>query len=133
LPDIAPGWCHALMRLLPKYRAVTGLGDLSEDLLRLTRRIRARRDRLRHDSPDWFLAVALPEALSVSETRRLLEGVRRRGVGPGALLVSRVLVDGRLVPGTEALFARLAACDPSIPTVLGPSMRPAPVGSERLT
>lgn len=93
LPDLALQWTHAILRLLLKYREVVPLGGLAEHLLRLARSLRDLRERLRDPAQTWVLAVALPEALSVPETARLLTRLRALDIGPGALLINRLLRD----------------------------------------
>jgi arsenite-transporting ATPase len=133
LPDAALEWTHALLRLLLKYREAIRLGGLAERVLRLAHDLRSLRDRLREKESTFFLAVALPESLSIPETGRLLAGVRRTGVTPQALLVNRSLqstaeLSAELLPN----IAQLLAIDDSVPPVAAPIAAPAPTGVEAL-
>jgi arsenite/tail-anchored protein-transporting ATPase len=133
MPEVALDWCHAVMRLLLKYREAIPLGRLGEEVLRLARSIRALRDRLGDPMSTWVLVVALPESLSVPETRRLLVGLRERDVSPGAVLINRSLDDlGRLVSSRLRFTTELAAIEPDLPIAAAPETAPPPTGVERL-
>jgi arsenite-transporting ATPase len=115
MPTVALDWSHALLRLLLKYREVTGLGGTAERVLRFARTLRGLRARLTDAAQTWLLLVALPEALSVPETARLAARLAELGMAPGALLVNRVLAAGGAVaPGRADEAARLLAL-PGIP------------------
>src|SRR3954451_12292437 len=61
MPAIALDWTHRLMRLMLKYKDITGLGSAAQDLLDFSRRTRAL-DTLLHDSSRAALViVALDE------------------------------------------------------------------------
>jgi arsenite/tail-anchored protein-transporting ATPase len=126
LPAVALEWTHAVLRMLLKYREVMGLGGVAERVLELSRDLRALRELLADPRSTWFLGVALPEALSVPETRRLLAGVRAVGIQPAALLVNRVS------EGTGAEVEALLALDPSLPAAAAPDLAEPPVGVEAL-
>jgi arsenite-transporting ATPase len=109
MPAVALDWSHALLRLLLGYREVVGLGEAAERVLRFARTLRALRGRLEDGAHTFFLAVALPEALSVPETERLALRLGELGTAPGALLVNRALAGGAVLPGRGAEAARLLA------------------------
>lgn len=109
MPSVALDWSHALLRLLLRYREVTGLGETAERVLRFSRTLRGLRARLEDRAHTWALAVALPEALSVPETARLAARLGGLGVAPGALLVNRVLADDGVLPGRAGAAAALLA------------------------
>jgi len=110
MPDLALDWCHTVMRLLLKYRETISLTGVGERILELSRSLRALGAALRDRNHTYFLAVALPESLSVPETARLLPRLDQLGVPADALLVNRVL-DRQGRPREEAVPAtlRLAA------------------------
>jgi arsenite-transporting ATPase len=114
MPAMALDWSHAILRLLLGYREVVGLGETAERLLRFARTLRRLRARLEDGSHTFFLAVALPEALSVPETERLALRLGELGIAPGALLVNRVLAGDAVLPGRGVEAARLLAV-PGIP------------------
>ena len=90
LPDAALEWVHALLSILLKYRAVVGLGELASDLLDVARDLRELRTLLRDPARTKVVAVTRPAALPRLETIRLVRGLRRLGIGLGALLVNTV-------------------------------------------
>jgi arsenite-transporting ATPase len=114
MPAVALDWSHALLRLLLQYREVVGLGETAERLLRFARTLRRLRAYLEDGAHTFFLAVALPEALSVPETERLARRLAELRIAPGALLVNRVLAGDAVLPSRGAEAARLLAV-PGIP------------------
>jgi arsenite-transporting ATPase len=114
MPAVALDWSHALLRLLLQYREVVGLGEPAERLLRFARTLRRLRAHLEDGAHTFFLAVALPEALSVPETERLALRLAELRIAPGALLVNRVLSGDAVLPGRGTEVARLLAV-PGIP------------------
>ncbi|MEX2582376.1 MAG: ArsA family ATPase, partial [Gemmatimonadota bacterium] len=127
LPDLALDWAHAVLRLLLKYREAISLGGLGERVLKLSRSLRALRDCLRDDERTFFLAVALPESLSISETARLLPRLGGLGIRPGALLVNRSLLSGDgVLPAALGEARRLAAIDPAVRVAGAPLLEEAP-------
>ena len=93
---------------------MVGLGGTAERVLRFARTLRGLRARLEDGAHTFFLAVALPEALSIPETERLARRLDELRVAPGALLVNRVLAGDVVPPGRGAEAARLLAV-PGIP------------------
>jgi len=94
MPDAALEWVHALLSILLKYRAVVGLGELASDLLDVARDLRELAALLRDPARTRVVAVARPAALPRLETARLVRGLRRLGIGVGALLVNTVTPPG---------------------------------------
>jgi arsenite/tail-anchored protein-transporting ATPase len=131
MPETALEWTHSLMRLLLKYREVIGLGELAERVLRLARSLRGLIALLADPERSWFLAVALPEALSVPETERLLGTLRQMRVPFGALLVNRSTRAGELIGDTQQMGELVALAGASA-VVAAPLMEPGPVGEEAL-
>jgi arsenite/tail-anchored protein-transporting ATPase len=104
MPETGLAWTHALMRLLLKYRQVVRTGGLGERLLGLARSLRWISALLRDASRACVVVVALPESLSVPETRRLLARLAALSLPVDALLVNRV------APGSDSAdLAALAA------------------------
>jgi arsenite/tail-anchored protein-transporting ATPase len=132
MPGAALEWTHTLLRLLLKYRELVPLGGLAERVLRLAHSLRALRERLADPAHTWFLAVALPEALSVPETARLLPRLRALGIRPGALLVNRALAGDAVRPGAQAAVSELLRLDPGLPGVAAPALGSGPVGAAAL-
>lgn len=133
MPELALQWAHAVMRLLLRYREAVGLGELAEDVLALARSVRALRGRLQDAAQTWVAAVALPEALSVPETARLLPRLRALGMPASALFVNRLLAADGGVPAAKAEAARaLLAAEAAPPAVAAPEWAVGPVGADEL-
>jgi arsenite/tail-anchored protein-transporting ATPase len=133
LPGVALEWTRALLRMLLKYREVTGLGGMAERVLHLSRDLRRLRELLQDPRECWFLGVALPEALSVPETRRLLARLRRLGITPGALLVNRALgADGGLLAADRVGALVAPDDDDAMVFAAAPDRAAGPVGPEAL-
>jgi arsenite-transporting ATPase len=64
MPQLALSWSHQLMRLLLKYKDVTGLGDTARELLELSRDLRALDALLRDPLRCGVIVVALGSAAS---------------------------------------------------------------------
>jgi arsenite-transporting ATPase len=94
MPAAALEWVHALMAILLKYRALTGLGELATDLLELARDLRELGILLRDPRRTRVVAVTRPAALPRLETARLVRGLRGLGLAPAALLVNAVTPPG---------------------------------------
>jgi arsenite-transporting ATPase len=132
MPAVALDWAHTVLRLLLKYRQVVRLGEAAERVLALARTLRGLRERLADRAHTLFLAVALPEALSVPETRRLLPRLAGLGLAPEALLVNRLLGPGGVLPARRAEAARLLQI-PGAPEAVGaPEWEEGPRGAEAL-
>jgi arsenite/tail-anchored protein-transporting ATPase len=134
MPALALEWTHSLLRLLLKYREVVRLGEVAERLLSLSRQLRSFREGLADPARTWCLVVALPEALSVPETRRLCEGLRRVGVEPAGILVNRAADrPGQVRSGEVAVhLSALASAEPAVPLAVAPLMPAGPSGPEQL-
>jgi arsenite-transporting ATPase len=128
LPDVALGWTHEVMRLLLKYREVVAPGELAERLLQLARTLRRFGERLRDPDSTWTLLVALPEALSLPETARLLQRLRELKIPAGALLANRLLSDGEVRAGHAANAAGLVDMERWLPVAAAPELSPGPLG-----
>jgi arsenite-transporting ATPase len=133
MPETALRWAHELLRLLLRYREVVGLGKTAERLLRFSRATRELRERLADPAHTALLVVALPEALSVPETERLLARATTLEMVPAALLVNRLLTPAKRVrdEGEEHALGLLRL--PSAPPAAGaPLWREGPRGADAL-
>jgi arsenite/tail-anchored protein-transporting ATPase len=93
-PAAAQSWTQALLRIVLKYREITGLGRLGEDLTRLSRALRRLRALAADPARTAVVAVTRAAALPVQETGRLLDGLDRLQLCCPAVLVNA------LTPGT---------------------------------
>jgi arsenite/tail-anchored protein-transporting ATPase len=143
MPDAALEWVHALLGILLKYRAVVGLGELASDLLAVARDLRELAAVLRDPARTRVVAVTRPAALPRLETVRLLSGLRRLGIGVGAVLVNAVTAAGcprcRAAAAVERreIAALVAAARRAggrrYAMISAPVEAPPPSGAERLT
>lgn len=133
LPGVALDWCHAILRLLLKYRSVVSLEGAGERILKLSRSLKALRARLIDPAFTWACAVALPESLSIPESERLIDGLRKAGIEPAALIVNRALTSGGKVDHVhDEAVSELLRIDPTLPAVATLQMRLSPRGLSAL-
>jgi arsenite-transporting ATPase len=90
LPALALDWSHRLMRLIMKYREISGLVEAAQDLVAFSRRTRVL-DRLLHDSGNaGVVLVSLDEPAVVAETRRLASKLTATGIAVNGVVRNRV-------------------------------------------
>ncbi|HKW45851.1 MAG TPA: ArsA family ATPase [Gemmatimonadaceae bacterium] len=115
LPALAIDWSHRLMRLIMKYREVSGLVEAAQDLVNFSRRTRALDRLLRDSSNAGVVLVSLDEPLVVAETNRLSSRLSAGGVAIHGLVRNRSERNDPRVNGRT-------------PVVLAPEIDPPPVG-----
>lgn len=136
-PAMLQAWTQALMRLLLKYQAVAGLGDLGAALLRLSRGLGRFRARLTDPAYARFIVVTRAAELPLAETRRLLRSLRRLGMAPGATILNAAGAGrcarcrGRAAVEAAAV-ARLRTDGGGMPIVVAPASIPPPRGAAAL-
>lgn len=98
LPDLVEQWIRVLARLRYKYRLIIGriaqreIHEPADDFLFTLKRGVRRVDELLHDPERCeFLVVALPEAMVIAETRRLLQELGRQRIPVRHLVVNHVV------------------------------------------
>jgi arsenite-transporting ATPase len=129
MPGLALEWTHTVLRLLLKYRRVTGLGDIAERVLKLARTIKSLQARLRNPDRSWIGIVALPESLSVPETTRLLPRLGELAMQPDALIVNRgIREDGSVRREVADSTIQLLGVAGSVITAATPDLRVGPTG-----
>jgi arsenite-transporting ATPase len=89
-PELALEWVRMLMRLVRKYREVVSLETFVEELIGLSRQLKAVSARLRNPAECAFLPVAIPEKLSVMETQRLVTTLETAEVAIGAIVLNKL-------------------------------------------
>ena len=94
LPDAAREWVQALLSVLLKYREVVGLGRLAEELVEMSKQLRALAALLRDPERTAFVAVTRPAVLPRRETERLLDQLGEMEIPVAALLVNAVTPPG---------------------------------------
>jgi arsenite/tail-anchored protein-transporting ATPase len=102
-PRLALEWVHELLRMLLRYRDALGLGGAAEGLLEIARDLRGFGELLRDPSRTALYVVALPEALSLPETERLMARLAEMGIEIEALLVNRAPAPGEDGPRAARL------------------------------
>ena len=121
MPTLAVEWSHRLMRLIMKYKDVSGLGEAAEDLLNFSRRTRAL-DALLHDpTRAGVVLVSLAEPTVIAETGRLAQSLASTGIAIVGDIRNRV----REPASPDDAPPDAAA---TRPFVLAPELDPPPVG-----
>lgn len=121
MPALAMEWSHRLLRLMLKYKDITGLGDAAEELLAFAKRTRALQALLADPARAGMLIVALDEPVVRAETERLAAETRARGVALLGVLWNRVSSTPHPLPST---IAARQFCAPAI--------APPPIGVDAL-
>src|SRR5262249_33392090 len=136
LPKAVLEWVRVLLSVLLKYRRLTGLGELAEELLALARQLRALQALLQDGRLARCLVVTRAAELPRKETVRLLGALGRLG-----LSVPAVLVNARVPPGCPrcAGMARAEANELEIlrrrvrsAILVAPALAPPPRGAHAL-
>ncbi|PYQ46625.1 MAG: hypothetical protein DMF77_00170 [Acidobacteria bacterium] len=94
LPDAAREWIQALLSVLLKYRQVVGLGQLAQELVEMSKQLRALEALLRDPARTAFVAVTRPADLPRRETARLLDQLGAMGIPVAGLLVNAITPPG---------------------------------------
>lgn len=122
MPQLALTWTHQILRLMLKYKDVTGLGDTAQELLEFARNLRAVDALLRDAARCGVVIVTLDEPVVRAETERLAHEVPRRGVALIGVVLNR-----SAAPGTATLPV------PDAPMHFdAPAVNPPPMGSAAL-
>ena len=102
LPDMIREWFKTAFRLLLKYRGVSGSGlnKTAELILKRSRQLKLVETALRNPQRCQFVCVTIPEAMSLAETKRLVQRLSQLRVACRQLIVNMV------VPPTECLFCQ---------------------------
>ncbi|MBD0372617.1 MAG: ArsA family ATPase [Pyrinomonadaceae bacterium] len=100
LPDVVLSWVRAFLKLLLKYREVVRASGVAEELIALSKSIKRVNALLTDARECEFIGVSIPERMSLEETVRLAESLKRLRVP-----MRRLLING-LVPEEAA-----HACD----------------------
>jgi arsenite/tail-anchored protein-transporting ATPase len=142
LPDAARDWVQALLAVLLKYREVVALGALAQELVEISKQLRALDALLRDPARTAFVAVTRPADLPRRETERLLRELGTLRIPVAALLVNALTPPGcarcRRAVATEAGQVRaLARSWRSLtggdrPMILAPMTSPEPRGVRAL-
>jgi len=142
MPETALEWVQALMRVVLKYQRLVGLGELAEDLLGLSRSLRALRETLTDPGAARFVAVTRAGSLDRLETLRLLQRLDGLSIPRGELLVNALTPAGcarcgRRAAAEDAQVRRLLSdCarlrGRACPAMFAPAVAPPPSGAGSL-
>jgi arsenite-transporting ATPase len=91
LPGVALAWVRTFLKLLLKYRNVVRWGGVAEELVALSKAIKRVASLMTDPLDCGFVGVAIPERMSLEETRRLAASLRRLKVPMRRLLVNNVV------------------------------------------
>ena len=117
MPAVALDWSHRLMRLVMKFKDVSGLGEAAQDLINFSRRTRAFDALLRDHARAGVVLVSLDEPIVVAETSRLARVLTRTGVSILGEIRNRVPIGSAQSP-----------TDSSRPFLIAPEREPPPIG-----
>jgi hypothetical protein len=120
-------WAHRLLRLMLKYKELTGLGETTAEILQFSRRTRALGELLVDKSRAGMLIVALDEPVVRAETERLASAVGKRGIATLGVLWNRYTACDAPAPRRTPLPSSVIARQFCAPVVV-----PPPSGSAAL-
>ncbi len=93
LPTIALEWVRTFLRLLLKYREMFTSSSVAEELIALSKSIKRVIAILTDPALCDFVAVAIPERMSLAETARLVEGIEALHVNFGVVVINNIIPD----------------------------------------
>jgi len=96
LPQVTLAWVRTFIKLLLKYQQVVRGTQIAEELVSLSRSIKAIQALMTSAVQCEFIAVAIPESMSLEETIDLTKSLQKLNIP-----MSRMLVNN-LVPGSAA-------------------------------
>jgi arsenite/tail-anchored protein-transporting ATPase len=88
MPEVAEQWVSTLLGIQEKYPISFEIGETLEEMLETIRKVRVM---LAESAKSEFVAVAIPEAMSVLETSDLVEGLKRLKVTVNYLVVNMII------------------------------------------
>ncbi|HYY41977.1 MAG TPA: ArsA family ATPase, partial [Pyrinomonadaceae bacterium] len=91
LPDVALAWVRTFIKLLLKYKNIGRAHGVAEELIALSKSIKRVSALLTDAAACEFVGVAIPERMSLAETRRLTATLGRLKVPVQRLLVNLVV------------------------------------------
>jgi len=98
MPDLLSEWISILIRIQRKYRSIVELHNVIRLMLETKKKIVDTQKILNNPKKTEFVTVTIPEAMSVSETGRLLADLR------GLKIPSKYLIVNGVIPPTECNF-----------------------------
>lgn len=89
MPEVLDGWLKSFFAMLLKYRSILRMPRLSDQLIALSKRLKALRALLRDATRAQVVAVAIPTELSAAETADLLSACERIALSVAGLVVNQ--------------------------------------------
>lgn len=93
LPEIALTWVRTFMKLLLKYQSAVHANQLAAELVSLSKAMKFFLSLLTDETKSEFIAVAIPEHMSLEETLDLRANLKRLNVPIRRLLINNVIPD----------------------------------------
>jgi len=121
MPALALDWSHRLLRLMLKYRELSGGGDLAGELIAFARRTRAVNELLHDETRAGVLVVALDEPVVRVEASRVIDRIRSLGSHVPGLVWNRVAEPPQPLP-----------VEPPVRQFVAAAVSPPPIGAQRL-
>jgi arsenite-transporting ATPase len=112
MPQLALDWSHQLMRLMLKYKDITGLGETARELLDLSRNLRVLDGLLRDAARAGVVVVTLREPVVLQETARLAAEIDLRGVAVTGTVLNRSDTSAALPAGLPAVHFQAPVAEP---------------------
>jgi arsenite-transporting ATPase len=91
LPEVALSWVRTFMKLLLKYQNVVKANQLAEELVSLSKSLKRVRAILTDASLCEFVGVAIPESMSLAETKDLAKALQALKIPFRRLLINGVI------------------------------------------
>jgi arsenite-transporting ATPase len=91
LPEVALSWIRTFMKLLLKYQTVVRATEVAEELVALSKSIKRVLALLKDPEMCEFVAVAIPETMSLEETVDLAKALEELGVPLRKLVINNVV------------------------------------------
>ncbi len=91
LPEVALAWVRTFIKLLLKYRNVVRWNGVAEELVALSKSIKRVAALMSDSDACEFACVAIPERMSLEETLRLADALKRLKVPTRGLLLNNVV------------------------------------------
>jgi arsenite-transporting ATPase len=101
LPSLVQEWLRTIFKLLLKYKEVVKLNKTAQQLLSLSKSVKRIQETLLDPQKNEFVAITIPEAMSIAETERLLSALKRLEIPCRHILLNM------LIPSSECGFCTL--------------------------
>ena len=93
-------WLKLIFRILIKYKRVVRLAEFGEEQVELSRNVRAVQKVLADTEKTEFVAITIPEEMSVVETDRLLASLKKLKISCSHIIVNKI------IPSTDCAFCK---------------------------